>query len=159
MQPVDQNKLQAEVEARYRVLLILWFAFLMSVGLYFVVSLFIQRPNGDDSQSRVLTFMFTAAGTFTTILSIVVKQKFLTQSAERQRPELVQTGYIIALALCETAALLGLMNRFITGNRYYFVLMIIAAIGMLLHWPRRDHLIAAYYEPRSQGFPKSSLQE
>ena len=146
MQSADQSSLLVQVETRYRVLLIVWFAFVLSIGIYLVISLFIHRPNGDDGQNRLLTFMFAAAGTFTTIVSTVIKQKFLTQSAERQRPELVQTGYVVAFALSETAAILGLMDRMITGNRYYYVLLIIAAIGMLLHWPRRDHLLAAYYK-------------
>jgi hypothetical protein len=143
---MSQSDVQAAVAARYRVLLTLWLAFVSTVGIYFVISLFIQRPNGDDGQNRMLTFMFTAAGTLMAIVSIVVKQKFLAQAAEQQRPSLVATGYIVAFAFSETAAILGLMDRFVTGNRYFFVLLIIAAIALALHWPRREHLLAACYK-------------
>jgi hypothetical protein len=85
------------------------------------------------------------------VVAIVVKQKFLTQSVEKQEINLVQTGLIVGLALCEAAALFGLMDRVVTGNRYYFVLLLIAAIGMLLHFPRREHLLAASYKQISSS--------
>jgi hypothetical protein len=43
------------------------------------------------------------------------------------------------------------MDRVVTGNRYYFVLLLIAAIGMLLHFPRREHLLAASYKQISSS--------
>ena len=146
MQPIERDDLQARIDARFRVMLILWFALLSSVVVYFLVSLVIQRPNGDDGENRILTFVLTVVGTFTVIVSTALKQRFLAQSVDQQRLELVQTGYIVALALCEFAALLGLVDRMVTGNRYYYVLFVIALIGMALHWPRRDHLLAASYK-------------
>jgi hypothetical protein len=88
----------------------------------------------------------TVVGTFTVIVSTAIKQRFLAQSGDQQRLELVQTGYIVGFALCEFAALFGLLDRMVTGNRYYYVLFVIALIGMALHWPRRDHLLAASYK-------------
>jgi NADH:ubiquinone oxidoreductase subunit 2 (subunit N) len=146
MQPIERDDLEAKIDARFRVMLILWFALLSSVVVYFLVSLVIQRPNGDDGENRTLTFVLTVAGTFTVIVSTALKQRFLARSVDQQRLELVQTGYIVALALCEFAALLGLVDRMVTGNRYYYVLFVIALIGMALHWPRRDHLLAASYK-------------
>ena len=146
MQPIERDDLQARIDARFRVMLILWFALLSSVVVYFLVSLVIQRPNVDDGENRILTFVLTVVGTFTVIVSTALKQRFLAQSVDQQRLELVQTGYIVALALCEFAALLGLVDRMVTGNRYYYVLFVIALIGMALHWPRRDHLLAASYK-------------
>jgi len=146
MQPMEPHDLQAKLDARLRVMLILWFALLSSVVIYFLVSLVIQRPNGDGGENRILTFVLTAVGTFALIVSMALKQRFLAQSVDQQRLELVQTGYIGALALCEFAALLGLVDRMVTGNRYYYVLFVIALIGMALHWPRRDHLLAASYK-------------
>jgi len=40
----------------------------------------------------------------------------LTQSVEQQQPQLVQQGYVIAWAVTEVAALLGLLDFFITGS-------------------------------------------
>lgn len=139
------------VEGRYRVMLVLWFGFLSSLGVYYLVSLFIEQPNADEAQSGFLTFVFTALGTLVVVVAMVVKQKFLSQSVEKQEISLVQTGLIVGMALCEAAALLGLMDRVVTGNRYYFVLLIIAGIGMLLLFPRREHLLAASYKQASSS--------
>jgi hypothetical protein len=150
MEPAGQN-MATNIDGRYRVMLVLWLGFFMSLGFYYVVSLFIQQPDADAAQSRILTFAFTALGILIVVVAIVVKQKFLTQSVEKQEINLVQTGLIVGLALCEAAALFGLMDRVVTGNRYYFVLLLIAAIGMLLHFPRREHLLAASYKQISSS--------
>ena len=146
MQPKERDDLHAKLDARFRVILILWFALLSSVVVYFLVSLVIQRPNVDDGENRTLTFGITVVGTVAVIVSTALRRRFLAKSVDQQRLELVQTGYIVALALCEFAALLGLVDRMVTGNRYYYVLFVIALIGMALHWPRRDHLLAASYK-------------
>ena len=62
-------------------------------------------------------------------VSVVIKKRFLTQSVEQQQLQLVQQGYVIAWAVTEVAALLGLLDFYLTGNRYYFILFIIAACG------------------------------
>jgi uncharacterized membrane protein YdcZ (DUF606 family) len=139
------------LDGRYRVMLVLWFALFSTLGVYSLVSLFIHQPNPDDSQSRILTFAFTTVGTLIVVVSIAVKQKFLAQAIEKQQIGLVLTGLIVGMALCEAAALFGLMDRLITGNRYYFVLLIIAGIGMFLHFPRRESLEAASYKQTGSG--------
>ncbi len=146
MQPKERDDLHAKLDARFRVILILWFALLSSVVVYILVSLVIQRPNVDDGENRTLTFVITVVGTVAVIVSTALRRRFLAKSVDLQRLELVQTGYIVALALCEFAALLGLVDRMVTGNRYYYVLFVIALIGMALHWPRRNHLLAASYK-------------
>ena len=150
MEPAGRN-MATNIDGRYRVMLVLWLGFFSSLGFYYVVSLFIQQPDADAAQSRILTFAFTALGILIVVVAIVVKQKFLSQSVEKQEIDLVQTGLIVGLALCEAAALFGLMDRVVTGNRYYFVLLLIAAIGMLLHFPRREHLLAASYKQISSS--------
>jgi peptidoglycan/LPS O-acetylase OafA/YrhL len=143
---MEPNTLQNTIDARYRVLIILWAAFLLSLVIYFVIAQFTTRANVDDGQGRILTFMFTAAGTLMAIVSTVIRQKFVSQAEDFQRPHLVNTGYVIAFAFCETAGILGLMDHMLTGNRYYYVLLIIGAIGLISLWPQRDHLLRAYYK-------------
>jgi len=48
-------------------------------------------------------------------VSVPIKKRYLTQSVEQQQP-LVQQGYVIAWAVTEVAALLGLLDFFITGS-------------------------------------------
>jgi len=140
---------EARVNARYRTLLILWGAFISFVGIYFVISQVLAKPDSEAAPSRIMTFALTATGTFLTIVSFALKQKFLSRAEELQSPALVQTGHIIAFALCEGAALLGLFDYLATGNRYYYVILVIALIGMVLHFPRRDQLLAAVYRQQA----------
>jgi hypothetical protein len=36
------------------------------------------------------------------------------------------------------SALLGLLERFLTGNRQYYLMFLIAAAGTAFHFPRRE---------------------
>jgi len=145
MKAVNQGT-QAKVDARYQIMLVLWFAFLSTIAIYFVVAQFIVQPALETLPNRMLTVVLAALGTFMVVVSVVVKQKFLAQSVVQQQPGLVQTGLIVALAMCEAGALLGLVDLFVTGNRYYFIVLIIAALGIVFHFPRRNHLLAASYK-------------
>lgn len=149
MQPSNQNDLQAKIAIRFRMILVLWSALFLSIGLYYVMTLFVH-PSEGTGQNSTLSAVFAVAGSVLAIISVPVKQKYLTQSVEQQRLELVQTGYVVACALCEVAAMLGLLDYFVTGNRYYYVLFIIAGCGMLLNFPRRQHVQdACFKEGRS----------
>jgi hypothetical protein len=148
MQPLDQNDAQATVAMRLRTLLILWCAIFLSIPMYYVFSLVTATPVGDVNQNRTLTIILTAAGLLSVLVSHIVKQKYLNQAVAQQSIALVHIGYVAGFAVTEVAALLGLLDHFVTGNRYYYVLFIIAAIGMALHFPRRDHLLAACYKGR-----------
>ena len=146
MQPLDQNDAQATVAVRLRTLLILWCAIFLSIPVYYVFSVVTAAPVGDANQNGTLTIILTAAGLLSVVVSHIVKQKYLNQAVARQSIALVHVGYVVGFAVTEVAALLGLLDHFVTGNRYYYVLFIIAAMGMALHFPRRDHLLAACYK-------------
>jgi hypothetical protein len=53
---------------------------------------------------------------------------------------------IVAVGLCESVGLFGLMVYFVTTTPYYYVFFIVSVIGILLHMPRRDQLLAASYK-------------
>ncbi|MGH9904054.1 MAG: hypothetical protein ACRD8U_00560 [Pyrinomonadaceae bacterium] len=141
MHPMKQP---ANLEERYRTLVILWFALFVSIVMFLFLAVFVapetERPNS------LMTLTFMAVGMAMVVVSYIVKQKFLAQSVEKQEVVLVQTGTIISAALNEVAAMLGLMDRFITGTRNFYALFIFAVIGALLNFPRRDHLLAAGYK-------------
>ena len=142
------HRTQPNVDARYRIMLIIWFALLSAVGLYFVVAQLVQPLEVDSAQNKMLTVILSGLGAFLVVVSFAVRQKFLKQSVERQEIALVQTGFIIAVAMCEAGALFGLIDLMVTGNGYYFVVMMIGAWGILFHFPRRDHLLGATYKNR-----------
>ena len=147
----------ARAEARLRVMRILWVAFLASVGLYALVA-YLANPLSDVERARiqgdpapagvptVLVALF-ALGVALVVASFVLKQAFAKRAAARQLPDAFQTGFILALALCESAALFGLVGLFVTGNRYAYALLAFGALGIALHFPRREQLLAAYFKP------------
>lgn len=143
-QPSPQD-LQLKIEPRIRTMRTLWIALLMSVVMYYVLSLIVGPPANPNPNST-LSIMLLVAGILTTLISFPIKKKVLAQAVEKQRVQLVQQGLIVAMALTEVAALLGLLDFFATGNRYYFVLFLIAGIGQLLHFPRREDVLAACFK-------------
>lgn len=145
--------MEIDIGKRQQTLMVLWFAMLMNMGLLFVVA-FIAAPEARseaNSTSSFLTFALAALGTFLVVISFAVKRKFLQRSVDRQDVSLVQKGLVIAWAICEVSALIGLLERFLIGNRDYFILFLLAAVGIALHFPRPDYLKSASYKTPSTG--------
>src|SRR5687767_13698419 len=107
MYPNSPNT-EVNVDAQYRTMLILWFAFLMSIVMYFILSLVMARP--EEAVSKMLTILLSAVSVFLVGVSFAVKKKFLAQAVERQQIRLVNTGFILAAAFCEAAGLIGLID-------------------------------------------------
>ena len=131
---------QPDLDARYRTLLILWFAIFMSVLLFLVL---IYMSPVVAAENRNLTLALNSVGLVPVALSFLLKQRMLTKSVEMQRLDLVQSGYVLAFALCESSALFGLMNHFLTGTKYYYFAFIIAGLGLILHFPQKQNLVNA----------------
>ena len=144
--------MELDFNKRYQTMLTLWFALLMSVVMYFFVTVFaganIQSPAANSSSS-ILTVVLTAVGTFLVVLSFVVKQKLLRRSVDNQDPSLVQKALIVACAMCEVAAVFGLVERFVVANKDYYLLFVVAAIGILFHFPKRSQLEAASFKQQT----------
>ena len=130
-------------DQQYRTLLTLWAALLMSVVIYFLLTLFIARPA--TPENRMLPIVFSALSVFLVVVSFAVKSKLLSRAIDSQDMRLVRIGSVVAWAICETSALFGLMDFLLTKDRYYFVLMLIAFVGILLHFPRRSQLLKANF--------------
>jgi heme/copper-type cytochrome/quinol oxidase subunit 4 len=139
---------QTKLDSQYRTMLILWFAFLSTIVIYLFLSLVIPRQEAPEN--RLLTIVFSAFSAFLVVVSFVVKKKFLSRAEETQEVRLVNTGFVLAAAFCEAAALLGLLDLLVAKDRYYFVLIALAFVGLLLHFPRRSYLESASYKKRAQ---------
>jgi hypothetical protein len=131
---------QPDLDARYRTLLILWSAICMSVLLFLVL---IYMSPVVANENRNLTLALNSVGLVPVALSFLLKQRMLTKSVELQRLDFVQSGYVLSFALCESAALFGLMNHFLTGTKYYYFAFIIAGLGLILHFPQKQNLVNA----------------
>ena len=143
--------MEVDFNKRYQTLLVLWFALLMSVAMYFVFSLVVpltNDPGNPPNPALVITLM--VLGFLVVLLSFVVKSKLLEWSVEKQDPRFVQKALVVACALCELSALLGLMERFLIGYRYYYFLFLFSAAGIALHFPRRNQLQNAGYRNQQQ---------
>src|SRR6267142_1182054 len=104
--------MEVDVGPRQRTLMTLWFGILMSVVMYFVLSLVVSREVSSDAQtesSSVLIVALTALALVLIIISFAVKRRFLVQSVDRQDITLVQRGYLFAWVFCEVTALVGLL--------------------------------------------------
>lgn len=132
------------VELRHRNILIIWAAILMTIPMYFLVIW--MSPVPTDPEKSTLMLMLSGLSIVPVAISFLVKRKLLAKSAELQKLELVQQAYVVAFALCEIAVLLGLLIHFLAGSPYYFAAIAIGALGILLHFPRKQHLLDATFK-------------
>ena len=141
--------MEVDLDKRYQTLVILWFALLMSIGFYLLVSMFVAPDVGNHARnppSSILIVGITALGTFSVIGSFAVKRKLLKRSVETQDVSLVQKSLVVACAMCEVGALIALLEHFVIGNRESYLLFLVAALGTAFHFPRRIQLEAASYK-------------
>ena len=141
MNEIDPNP--KVIEARYRILLILWFAMGTSVLLFLVV---LRLSAVAAVNNPRLSLALSSFGIAPVAISFLFKQRILDRSVEKQRLDLVQSAYVLAFALSEISALLGLMDHFLTGSGYYYLGFGFAGLGLLLHFPQKKHLLAAAYK-------------
>ena len=88
---------------------ILWVGIFFSLVAFYLYSRIREQPR-DAEPNSTLTLIFIAAALLAIPVSFLIKNAFLKQSVERQQPQLVQQGYVIALAINEAGALLGLVD-------------------------------------------------
>ncbi len=140
--------MENNLDKQYQTLVVLWFALLLSVGMYFLFLTFAapRIQNEPANRSSLLIVALNALGAFLVIVSFVVKQKLLRRSVEKQDVSLVQKALVIACAMCEVSALLGFVEGLVIGNREYYWLFLFAAGGIALHFPRRSQLESASYK-------------
>ena len=114
----------------------------LSVVAYYVFTLFAGRPENNQTNST-LSYTFIGIALSAVLISLPIKSKLLNRAIEQQQVQLVQQGYILTWAITEVGALLGIVDFFVTANPLYYVPMIIAGCGQLLHFPRREHVVNA----------------
>jgi len=134
------NSDQPTINDRYRTMLILWLAIAMSLVLWLIFIHFITATN---PASPKLGFLLICLALVPMSSSFLVKQVLLGRAIERQDAMLVQRAYVTAWALCEAAALLGLLAYFLAASPKYYVGFVIGGAGILLHFPQKKDLLAA----------------
>ena len=137
----NPQQIEGRVEARHRVILILWFSLLMSISIFLVLTIMI--PGNTAEPNKTLSFVFIGVAFIAVIGSILIKQPVVQRAIEKRDAAKLQTGYVLSFALCESAALWGLVDHFVTGSSYYYFSFALALLGMLMHFPKKDHVRAA----------------
>jgi hypothetical protein len=134
------NQDQTNIDLRYRSMMIIWFGIFMSFVGFFVLT---RLSPVEPTENRSLALALSSLGLAPVALSFLLKQKLLDKAVQNKNVIAVQQAYVLAYALCEAAALLGVLCHFLTGSTYYYAGFIIAGLGMLLHFPKKQHLLAA----------------
>jgi len=137
-------------EVRLRTMRILWMMFLITIGLFFLVTRF-SRPDNETiaelgGGNTTLLFVLAAAALSSVIASFVLKARFYRRAADEQQPGVLQTGFLVAMVLCEVAVLFGLVGVFMTWNDYAYGLFALGALGEALHFPRREQVQSAFFK-------------
>ena len=143
--------MDSNLNKRYQTLIVLWFAMMMNVALFFFIALFAAPYSADAAASSIVLFILAGLGTFLVVLSFAVKRKLLERSVVNQDVAMVQKALVVACAMCEIAGLIGLVERIIFKTNDHFLLFIVAAIGTALHFPRREQLEATTYKNNFGG--------
>lgn len=112
---------------------------MVSLGCFLALAVFVP---GSGAADRTISSILFSISLVCVIASMLIKHHRLKQAIERQKIELLLNAYIIGFALCEVTALFGLMDHFITGSHNYRFAFAMAVIGMLLHFPKKEHVRA-----------------
>ncbi len=123
----------------------LWFCMLLSVGSYYVFTIIAGRKESLEPNPR-LSLTLICVGMAAVLVSFLIKSRLLSKALEQQDVGTVQQAYVMAWAITEVAALLSMLDFFLTNNRYYYALLILAALGLLLHFPRREAVVNAAFK-------------
>ena len=145
MNPANQDDPQTNIELRIRTMRTLWFGLLVTIGIYYGFTLVAERREGLEPNPS-LSLSLICVAMLMVLVAFVIKTKLLSKALEQQSTGMVQQAYVVTWAITEIAAVLGLMDFFLTNDRYYFVLLVIAALGVLLHFPRREHVVNAAFK-------------
>jgi len=137
-------------EVRLRTMRILWAGFLLVVGMFFLVTR-LSRPDDETvaelgGGNTTLLFVLAGVALAAVVASFVLKARFYRRAADEQQPGVLQTGFLVAMVLCEAAVLLGLVGVFMTWNDYAYGLFALGALGEALHFPRREQVQSAFFK-------------
>lgn len=156
-QPVYNNPNTPSTEQTYRTNIILWAAMLMSQFM-FLLLIYFTKPelfrfsfSEEAARPEIAFSVNTVAGVLAVLalivftLSFVLKARFMRLAIKNKKVVIVQSGYIIAYALCEAVSLFGLLTVFLFDFRYFFLWFVLGILGLLLHFPRRESFQAAAF--------------
>src|SRR3954451_6443572 len=123
MELTNPQEIEVRVEARFRIFLILWGAILMSAGLLATVGVVVGTKG---TPNPTLTYILLFIGAMMIGLSTVMKRNMVRTAIDNNDANGLQVAHILALALCESVAVLGLINLETTGSPLSWLLFAMA---------------------------------
>jgi ABC-type Na+ efflux pump permease subunit len=142
----------SDIDMKFRTMMIIWLVLFLSQLMFLGVlvtirgDLFQNIRDGQllgDNAPIVLVFALLALTNL--ILSFVIRARSNEQAIADQKPAYVQTGLIIACAFCESISILGFLLAVAFSYPYFYFWFALGIIGIVLHFPRRKHLLDASF--------------
>ena len=141
----NPQETEAKVDARFRLFLILWAAIFVSVGLFATLAVIVGSKG---TPNPIMSYALLGIGVMIVTLSFLLKQNLVRQAINKNNVAALQSAHIVALALCESAALFGLFDRLTTASTTSWFLFGISAVGILMNFPSKDQIRAVAYKSR-----------
>jgi hypothetical protein len=129
--------------SRFRGLIIIWLAQIASLVMLSVLAFVLRPSSANEAADRTTLVALAVAALGALAVSFFVRARFVSRAVAERRPDLVTTGHVIAFALCEACAVIGLVARFMTGAVEAIYFFLAALVGFLLLFPRRAQIEAA----------------
>lgn len=140
-------------EQAFMSMMVVWFALVVSQGLFLVLAFFIKPEllRFDFSQpllggDAVVIGVLAVVSLSIFAASFVMRKRFITQAIDGQRVELVQTAMIVGCSMCEAVSIIGLFLAVANDYRYFFIFSGLGIVGTALHFPKRNDVQAATFK-------------
>ena len=150
---VNRMSERKPVRVKYETLVIIWGSLLVS-QVMFLLLIFVVKPEllaFDFSQPYlgkhpIVIVLFAAAAISVFVLSFVLRNQHIRRAVIDQDAGCVQTGLVLGCALSELISVLGVVLAFVFDYQYFYFWIALAMLGVLCHFPRRNHFHAAGYK-------------
>ena len=137
-------------EVIHKTMAMIWLALFSAQVMFMIVTLVAKPELARFDLSRPILgtepLMIMIFGFFALLLivsSFVLKSVFYNRAVIEQQPAHVQTGMIVACAMCEAASIFGVVLGFTYTYQYFFLFIVAGMAGMAFHFPSRKVLMNA----------------
>lgn len=127
---------QPQSAGDHRFQFILWLAMVGSILLYFVVANLVVPAAAPSDNPEIVTGLLIFA-LLLTAGSVPVRSHLFAEEDGKLTPQQKRQSLVVALSMCEAAAIFGIIARFAFGSPSYYLFFLIGLAGQLLHYPRQ----------------------
>jgi len=147
-----------DIDQTYRTMVIIWLVLLLSqFALIGVAFSFIGPEAMANAETGFLganppIVIGALVLAFTNLaLSFFMRRRSLEQAVAEQNVKHVQTGLVIACALCESISLMGMVLIIVFAYPFFYLWFALGILGIFLHFPRRKYLLDASFSQNPEA--------